>query len=394
MMKQPPRAAYAALVILATVFYAAACSPKEGAEQNGEEATEAEEREASSDQVVLSEAAFNTAAIAVDEVRVEEGTAEFGAFEVPGQVELDPARVAVASPRAAGTIERILVVPGDRVQAGAPIALVLSRDVLTAQADFVRTLQRAQSLSGTTDERGVQALAAAAERRLRLLGLGEREIRKLRAGGQPVDLLPIYAPITGSVIALEAVAGTAVEPGSAIARIADLSSVLVLAEIPERSLSSVRRGSTASLRFAAFPQLQLTGRVERMLDQVDPATRTVKAVIRVPNSGRQLRPGMFAAAKLRAQAPTVQQPAARLLTVPASAVIADGATRYVFVQTGPRTYQRRPVDVTPIADSELSGGGAQRLAVQSGLVEGELVVVRGAFTLKSELAKASFGDED
>ena len=76
----------------------------------------------------------------------------------------------------------------------------------------------------------------------------------------------------------------------------------------------------------------------------------------------------------------------RLLTIPASALVTDGADRYVFVEVAPRTYERRLVEVVPAA--------ADRVAVRNGLVAGERVVFQGAFTLKSELGKAAFGDDD
>jgi multidrug efflux pump subunit AcrA (membrane-fusion protein) len=81
------------------------------------------------------------------------------------------------------------------------------------------------------------------------------------------------------------------------------------------------------------------------------------------------------------------------LTIPESAIVTDGERRFVFVETGPRAYERREVRTTPLSSP---GSATQRIArviVQDGLRAGERVVVRGAFTLKSELAKASLSDE-
>jgi multidrug efflux pump subunit AcrA (membrane-fusion protein) len=123
-----------------------------------------------------------------------------------------------------------------------------------------------------------------------------------------------------------------------------------------------------------------------MADAVDPTTRTVKAVVRVTNSDRKLRPGMFASVGLAVPAAN-RTPAAAVVTVPESAIITDGDARYVFVQVGERAYLRRAIEVA-------SGASAGRVAIRSGVSAGERVVSNGAFTLKSELGKASLKDED
>ena len=91
------------------------------AAEAGEAGDAAKENEGGT-RVTLTEVAFANARIAVEPARVETGAASAGGLAVPGQVEFDPARVALISPRTAGRIERLLVVPGDRVASGQPVA--------------------------------------------------------------------------------------------------------------------------------------------------------------------------------------------------------------------------------------------------------------------------------
>jgi multidrug efflux pump subunit AcrA (membrane-fusion protein) len=95
---------------------------------------------------------------------------------------------------------------------------------------------------------------------------------------------------------------------------------------------------------------------------------------------------MFASVGLAVPAAS-RAPAAAIVTVPESAVVTDGDARYVFVEAGERIYDRRTVEVVP-------GASAGRVAIRSGVSAGERVVSNGAFTLKSELGKASLKDED
>jgi multidrug efflux pump subunit AcrA (membrane-fusion protein) len=386
-----------AAALLALLAGAAACSAgggeepvkaEEGAEAaEGSEAGEAGEAAGEPGRVTLSEAAFATARIEVAPVGSETSAAAgAGGLQAPGQVDFDPARVAVVSPRTGGRIERLAAVPGDRVGAGQTVAFISSREFLTAQSDLAQAVRRAQVLAGTADEQGARALVAAGRRRLRLLGASPGAIARIERGEDPASLLAVTAPFAGSILETLAPAGSAVEAGTPIFRIANLSSVLVAADVPERALAALRAGQGATVRLAAFPDRSYSGRVERVGDVVDPATRTVKALIRVPNPERTLRPGMFATVAL--DIPGVgSEPAAVLLTVPSSALVNDGDARYVFVEVGPRSYERRAVEVA-------GGAAGGRVVITSGLAAGERVVTRGAFTLKSELGKAAFGDED
>lgn len=266
------------------------------------------------------------------------------------------------------------------------MAYLLSPALLTAQTEFVRAVQRAEQLRGTPDADGARALANAARRRLGLLGVAASEIARLEAGGEPADLLAITAPFAGSVLEVTGLVGAAAEPGTPIATLADLSVLMVVADLPERALATVHLGERATVRLAALPGAQFVGRIDRIRDQLDPTTRTLKALIRVANPGRALKAGMFATVSL--------QPSARGsgLTIPASAVITEGEASYVFVEVGLHTYERRLVDVEPAVATGLPHA-SDRVVIRTGLAAGEHVVTHGAFTLKSELNKSSFGEE-
>lgn len=369
-------------------------SANEGAEHGagekaGAEGEAGEAGEGASTRVTLGEAAFRTARIAIEVPTLESVGAAAGGIEVPGQVDFDPARVALVSPRASGRLERLLVVPGDRVGAGQTVALVQSPAFVTAQNDVLQARRRLELLRATSDSAGAQGLLDAARRRLSLLGLGEAAIRQLESSAAPAALLPVTAPFAGSIIESQALAGQGVEAGTPLFKIADLSVVNVAADVPERAIPALRVGQGASIRVTGAPQAAFAGRVTRVSDVLDPEKRTAHALIAVTNSGRALKPGMFATVNLRSGGTSTTQ----ALTIPASAVVTDGAARYVFVEVGPRTYERRPIEVAP---GIVAGAGpaGTRVSVISGLDADDRVVVRGAFTLKSELAKATLVDED
>ncbi len=363
------------------------CSPTAQADPDAQEGVEGE---VASDEhledegiVVLTEAAFSGSGIVVADVvtRLVEDAVGDGA--VPGQVDFDPARVALVSPRTSGRIEVLTAVEGDEVRLGEVVAQVLSSEFLTAQNDLLQATRRVRLMAGTDDAPGVTALAEAAQRRLRLLGAEASLIERLVSGEPPLDLLPIAAPFDGIIVKAHTLAGAAVEPGSPIYTLADLSEVTVVADVPERSLSSLRIGQTAEIVLVAYPGERIRGTVERIREELDATTRTAKAIIRVPNPRRILRPGMFASVRLRGGPAS---PRMSRLIIPTGAVVTDGSERYVFVEVGPRTFERRAVETELL--------GADELVVLSGLMPDERVVTEGGFTLKAELEKDEFGDEN
>jgi multidrug efflux pump subunit AcrA (membrane-fusion protein) len=89
---------------------------------------------------------------------------------------------------------------------------------------------------------------------------------------------------------------------------------------------------------------------------------------------------------------TGARPADSLLTIPESAVVTDGEERQAFVEVGPRTFERRVIEITSLTPPGSVEPTERRVVVQRGLAPGERVVVNGAFTLKSELAKAGLGE--
>lgn len=361
--------------------------------------TKHEDEHKETNTVTLSEAAFNTAQIVVQEVGSLAAGDDAEILEVPGQVEVDPRRIALVSSRVAGRIERLNVVEGDRVEANQAVGELFSTTYLTAQTDLMQAARRVRTLTGTADEAGAKALLEAAKGRMRLLGASEAEIESSQSH-EPTATVSLRAPISGSITESKVLPGAAVAAGDPIFTISDLTDMDVIAEIPERALPEVHVGQRATVSIAAFPDMQFKGTVERMRDVLNAETRTLRAVIHVGNGSARLRPGMFATVRLEvstrdaaAMGKSAGADARRVLTIPESAIITDGERKFVFVETAQRTYEKREVRATVLSVASSTAKGASTVIVQDGLRASERVVTRGAFILKSELAKASLSDE-
>lgn len=145
------------------------------------------------------------------------------------------------------------------------------------------------------------------------------------------------------------------------------NTILVVCEIPENQLGSIRKGLVCTLDFTAFPNERFTGRIDAVNDYVDNTTRQIKLRIAVGNPDGRLKAGMFATVQFGVLE-------GRMMTIARDAIVTVQGRDYVFVKTSPQAIERRAV--------QLGQQRADRVVVQSGLRENDAVVVANVLQLK------------
>ena len=151
-------------------------------------------------------------------------------------------------------------------------------------------------------------------------------------------------------------------------QIIDLSTVWLIAEVPERDTARLKLGTMAEVQLQGLPGETFKGRVGYLYPMLDEASRTLRVRIELPNSGARLRPGMYASVVLAGQTHEA-------LSVPSEGVIATGTRKVVIVK---EEHGFRPVEIT--TGQERDG----RTEILNGLSESENVVVSGQFLIDSE----------
>jgi Cu(I)/Ag(I) efflux system membrane fusion protein len=363
-----------ALVLAAlTAVLPTACS-RPAAEAEAAAAEPHEEKAAGT--VVLTPAAVAGGGLTFDTVRTIEAPQTITAL---GELELDARRVAGAAARASGRLEKVAAYVGDRVAAGSVLAEIYSRDYLAVQAEVAQAASRLARLRGQADEPAARDFLEAARRKLAPYGDSPAETDALVASGTLKPLLAVRAPIAGVVLESRAIPGTAVEEGADLFRLADPSTLWASLHLTEKALAFAKPGMEAIIRTAAFPGRDFPGRLVLVGAVMEPAARTIEARVALANPGLALKPGMYVEAVLA----SVEK--RRVLTAASDAVHEFSGGRVVFVRTGETTFVLRPVET-----GEMIGS---RVEIRSGLAEGDVVVAAGSFLIKSELMKASLGDE-
>jgi Cu(I)/Ag(I) efflux system membrane fusion protein len=328
-------------------------------------------------------------------------------LRVTGRIETDERRTYTIAPKFEGWVERLYVnTTGQPVSKGQPLFDVYSPELVSAQREHALAVQGLASLKDADEDakKSMQQLAAASAARLKNWDIADTPLTELpspqssdgttsqstksasgrggeRKGQSLIPARPhitFRAPVSGIVLEKKAVQGMRFMPGEMLYQIADLSSVWVIAEVPEQDIGQVRLGSHVQVKVDAYPDRGFDGKVDFIYPTLNSATRSVQLRIQIANPQGLLKPAMYASAQI---APGKGN---KVLTVPASAVIDNGTRQVVLVRLAEGRFEPRVVTLGSHSDDYIE--------IQSGIAEGEQVVTSANFLLDSESnLKAALG---
>ena len=345
-------------------------------------------------EISLTPNAIARAGIKIAEVKSGAATA---VLAVPATVTSNAYRDTKVNALVGGIVRDVSVELGAAVRRGEPLAVIVSSDLADAQMKYVsmramleadhQKLERTQKLVAlgsasrqeleevTAVHIGHETEVAAARQRLLLLGLSSDRLDRLQNAAQVVSEVTVPSPADGLVITRTVNPGQVVNSGQELFVVTDLGTVWVIGDLYERDFPRVRVGSQATVTVPSAPDGKTQGRVAYIDPRVDPATRTAKVRVEVPNRNGDLRLGMFVTVAFQTNATE------HGTVIPRAAVqtIGDRSVVYVPVDGDESKFVERQVRLgTPV------GGFVQ---VIEGLKPGDKVVTDGSFFLRAEAAK-------
>jgi cobalt-zinc-cadmium efflux system membrane fusion protein len=376
------------ILILVGALAIGACG---GGDAAPAESAEAEEHAGEEGVVVLDTAAIRLGGIQVGDVE----SITTSALAVTGSITFDADRVSHVGSRSDGRIVAVRTDLGAQVARGQALATLESVEVgqiraeereaeallKIAQENYAREQRLAEQGISSRKElleaeamlRRAEAALHSAEDRLQVLGASHDH----GAGGE----FTLVAPFAGVVVARDASLGEMATPADTLFTVADLSEVWIELDIFERDLARVRRGQSVAVLVSAYPSRSFPGRIVYVGDVLDPAKRTVRARVEIPNRDGALKPGMFATANIQ-----VGGGGRPMAVVPQDAVQTVEGKLVVFVPgDAPGEFRTVAVEVGPTTDGN-------RVVILSGIAPGSRVVTVGAFALRSELSKGEIGE--
>lgn len=292
-----------------------------------------------------------------------------------GKIDYDERRVFSVNTKVMGWVEKLYVdYTGKHVRKGEPLMELYSPELVTTQEEYLQALNYRKKLQQSNLEeakKGATELLESARRRLLYWDIPEREIRALEQRGTPRKTMTIYSPADGIVTEKMVHEGHNVMPGMEMYKIADLSSVWVLADIYQYELQWVKVGQSVDIELSYLPGKPLRGTVTYIYPYLNEETKTAKVRISVRNTSTvDLKPDMFATVKIASPI------SIDAVVVPDQAIIRSGERNIAVIALGGGYFEPRDVKL-----GAMSEGLVQ---VLDGIREGEKIVVSSQFLIDSE----------
>ena len=221
---------------------------------------------------------------------------------------------------------------------------------------------------------------------LRALGAELSEDSHSKAS-HDTSLVALRAPVSGTVTERSINAGAGIEAGKPILTISNISTVWVIANVPEGQVNALRLGTPAEIRSAALGENAINGRVTYIDTTLNEETRTGRVRVEIANPGERLKIGMFVEVGFETGAAAAGTATSEDLVIPDEAVQRIGERSAVFVpkEGEPGHFEVRDIQLGATVDGYRT--------VISGLTVGDRVVTKGSFALKTQLMKKSLGEE-
>ncbi len=328
----------------------------------------------------LQEIGVTTAAVAFKDVQDN--------LNVPGNVDFDEEDLAYVQTRFPGWIQDVYANRTYQyVRKGEPLFTIYSPDLVSSEQEYLLARRNQQTFAHDMHDMHAESapngpaqagslaaqeggwLLQAAEERLRQFGVPAETIANLQKTGKVQRNVPIDSPVSGYITERSALPNAYAQPDTKLYTIADLSRIWVYANVFQDAVGQLRPGDPAQVTVDAYPGRNFYGRIDQILPQVDPATRTVRVRLAFHNPGVLLKPGMYVNVNIRV-------PLGKHLLVPASAVLESGQQAIAFIDRGQGYLEPRTIQVGPQIDDAV--------VVLSGLKAGDKVVSSANFLVDSE----------
>jgi len=306
-------------------------------------------------------------------------------LQAPGNVDVDEERLAYVQTRFPGWIQNVFAnATWQYVRKGQRLFTIYSPDLVSTEQEYLLAKQNQKSFApamqpgsmpGMTPGAGSTAtqesvwLVQAAEERLRQFDVPPAEIDAFVQSGKVQREITVVSPASGYITERNALPNAYVQPDTKLYTIADLFTVWVYANVFQTDVGRLRPGDPAEVTVDSYPGRTFRGRIDQVLPDVDPITRTARVRLVFRNPGLVLKPGMYVSVN-------IDIPLGRQLVIPASGVLQAGTREIAFIDHGQGNLEPRVIQTGPQIDD--------LVIVLNGLKPGDRIVSSANFLVDSE----------
>ncbi|MEO5649298.1 MAG: efflux RND transporter periplasmic adaptor subunit [Ginsengibacter sp.] len=289
-----------------------------------------------------------------------------------GKIAFNEEKVARIFPLVSGNISGINVQLGDHVNKGQKLGVIQSAEMAGYGNDLVNSktnlLIAKKNLDASEDMYNggllsqkdfvtAQQLYKQAESQLKRSG----EVLLINGGNTQGEYI-IRAPISGFVVEKQINNNMAIrnDNNNSLFTISGLENVWVLANVYESNVSQVHLGDDAEVTTLSYPGRIFRGKIDQILNVLDPTNKVMKIRVVLPNPGYALKPEMFASIKV------VSNTDSEALCVPSRALIFDHSQYFILVYKTPSDVQIIPV--------QLISANADKSYISGSVHEGDKII--------------------
>ncbi len=220
-------------------------------------------------------------------------------------------------------------------------------------------------------KKGTNELVESAKRRLLYWDISEKDITELEQRGTPKKTMTIYSPVNGIVTEKMVLQGQNIMAGMELYKIADLSTVWVIADVYQYEVPWIRNGQEVELNLSYLPGKSYKGQITYIYPFLNEESKTIKVRAEVRNtSNYDFKPGMFANV-------TIKSPVSiEAVAVPEQALIRSGERTIAVISLGGGYFDPREVKTGVTASGYVQ--------ILEGIKEGEKIVTSSQFLIDSE----------
>jgi len=292
-----------------------------------------------------------------------------------GHVDYNEQKISRVNIKFSGWIDKLYVdKTGQPVKRGDPMAEIYSPELVSTQQEYLlayRNMKKTQASSFAEVASGGESLLESARKRLEYWDITKKQIKDLEERGTVSKTVLLHAPYDGIVIEKMAERGMRVMPGMDLYRIADLSTVWVIAHIYDYEIPWVKVGQDVVMDLPYIPGKIFHGKVNYIYPYLDQKVRDVKVRLVLANPGLELKPAMYANVQLESEIGSA------VTAIPNHAILRSGKRNLVFVDKGEGKFEPRDVVLGPEGQDGL-------VQVLAGVREGEKIVTSAQFLFDSE----------
>ncbi len=270
------------------------------------------------------------------------------ALTLTGKIAFNDDNVIKLYPMVSGNVQDVKVMLGDYVEKGQALATIrssemagYSNDLITAQT----TVRLAKKTMDATDDMSKSGLASAKDVLAAQLAYEQAQAALEKAqrilqinGGNTNGEYIVKAPISGFVVEKFITNNTAIraDNSSNLFTISDLKNVWVIANVYESGVADIKNGDNVEITTLSYPDKIFHGRIDKVMNMLDPTNKVMKVRIVLPNPGYLLKPEMFANVTVHTKENK------QLPGIPAGALVFDNNQYYVLIYKGPIGYYHPP----------------------------------------------------